>query len=429
MTTPLPDWTRMAWIDRTTRAWWSAIRQEWIAIWAALERESVGRFREAGLVYVQPDELAALTTWAARRGLVVAPVEQSSMPSDYSATHTPLQPGAPWQYRVMLAAPAVLQPALDAYARHDHEALGALLGYPPCCRAAFAATWGQGQVDSTWDAGAEGPADTNLWLRWFGVRLVAHLPCRQTCEASLAVAHQFAELAIARGARWQLQAAREMLAWPMAWSRLHGVAWVTTPALRISTRTDYTAGKDEMRRLGGYQSPAKTLWTDNGFSSPGPMLAAHGAIVAALEGQVRPDQTVVDLGAGNGLLLRRLEGCLAIRPVGVELSPEVSTRRVCGGEWFEGNLADVPWDDTHPDVVLLMPGRLLELSPEKADAVRAACHRVPRVLVYAYSDNLGPDGLAGLAARAGLSGPLLTLTDGPQHAIGLLAQSHEDRHG
>jgi len=146
--------------------------------------------------------------------------------------------------------------------------------------------------------------------------------------------------------------------------------------------------------------------------------------VSSLGGVLQPADLVADLGAGNGRLLQQIEARYGVDTVGVELNPGINARHLSTGRWFAGNLADVPWAETNPDVILLMPGRLLELDPATAETVRSACLRARQILVYAYADNLAPDGLAGLTARAGLTGQMLTLTDVPQHAVGLMAPPH-----
>jgi hypothetical protein len=423
MSPQLPDFTRIAYRDQASRAWWEAVRQDWGRAWLEVERQLVvDGVRQAAYQHCSPDELPALAEWGVRHGLAVVPRQVPVSAQPYTSCEGALVPGGPWQYRVIVAAPENARALLNALAVRDDGKVGQLLGYPVCCRGAFCQTWGKGQVDSTFEAGASGPPLINIWLRWAGVRLVPHLPCDSACMMSKALASDALKAARRLGYRWETDEAVEMLAWPMEWSRLHGIAWISTPAMRISTRTDHTLHTDRLARDGAYRPADARWWTENGFSAPGPMRAAHRAIVAALRGRLVPGQSrVVDLGAGNGMLLDRiLRDVGAIETLGVEREPDII--RLAGGEWMTGDIGHVPWAEWSPDTVLLMPGRLLELPPERAAVVREHCLAPWRtLLLYAYSDNLQPDGLEGLARRAGLDRPLLTLSSSPSHAVGITA--------
>lgn len=78
-----------------------------------------------------------------------------------------------------------------AEARQDHQMVGRLLGYPPCCSQFF---------DSQAKRGNFNPVHipTNLWtnlmLRGDDVVLLSHFPCCSECEKSVEVAKQNLEL-------------------------------------------------------------------------------------------------------------------------------------------------------------------------------------------------------------------------------------------
>jgi SAM-dependent methyltransferase len=139
----------------------------------------------------------------------------------------------------------------------------------------------------------------------------------------------------------------DMLSWPVEWSALHGIAEVRTPILKISTATDATAERLEVRRQGegypeegarglhfpyrppdrlrvlssvgfrrGLQNPlsevapteSKEDWFFRRaalFSQNGYRLPPRGMYQAILELVDRPG-SILELGCGNGLLLRFL---------------------------------------------------------------------------------------------------------------------------
>jgi SAM-dependent methyltransferase len=130
------------------------------------------------------------------------------------------------------------------------------------------------------------------------------------------------------------------------------------------------------------------------------MEAAH-SVVASVVGQ--SPGAVLDLGCGDGALLARL----TLDGFGIEQDAGVverGARRHPGLSLFVGRIEKLHGTvgTVEPDVVLVMPGRLLEMSQEDADLVRAGLLRKKRVVVYAYGDWLARfGGLSELAAKAG----------------------------
>jgi hypothetical protein len=122
---------------------------------------------------------------------------------------------------------------------------------------------------------------------------------------------------------------------------------------------------------------------------------------------------VLDLGCGNGALLGKVRAAApGVVPFGIDrdaqrlahagaLFPAFPAHFWCGdlGE------SEAPWSDVRRyTLALLMPGRLLEVPPDRAAwlraRLRAACDRL---LVYAYDDWRARYGsLRGLVDRAGL---------------------------
>jgi hypothetical protein len=417
----LPDFTRRVWRSLAEQDWWSAKIARLARAWQEIERESVALgVRRAAYQTVDPLALPDLTGWAVHNGLAILPTRRIPAVSSYVTADTEPAVNQAWHYRVVLARPDVAGAILEAIDQGNDEVLGDLLGYPRCCRDAYAATWGRGQVDSTWEtfqSQANGPAETNTFLRWLGVRLVPHLPCSPTCTASIDLARQLAAVGRAVRCGAAVDDAYEMLAWPTAWSRIHGLTEVTMPAVKFITRSDYTPTLQRLTREGVYQPVESARWTDNGFKTAGGMLAVHARFLNTCRFDLKPSDRVLDLGAGNGLLLADLRRYLGIVPAGVERKQITPVEPM---DWFQGDLADTPTALFNADAVLLMPGRLTELPPESAAPIREACLRVKTLIVYGYGDNLArAKGLGPLTTAAGLPDPAILWQD-QEIAVGII---------
>jgi hypothetical protein len=298
----------------------------------------------------------------------------------------------------------------------------------------------------------DGPPEANLLWRWLGIRAVSHLPCRFDCPETVALGRKLLDVGRRAGFGDEMDWLREILRWPVEWSALHGIAEIKTPVLKISTNTDATARKYVVQRPGdsfpsegvsglnfpfqlperlhvtesrGFkqgllnplaivEAPPEGYATDNGFVSHQAMDEAHEPIVklasAVLSGH--PGK-VLDLGCGNGVLLKKIHDAngaavaYGIDPVAERIA---NARRMWPrfaenfyvGSMFEN---EAIWDGGRRfDLVLLMPGRILETTPERGARLRQLLQeRCERILVYAYGDWLTRyQDLAGLTRQAGL---------------------------
>lgn len=452
---PVPEWCRVQWASEDARAVWQKRISAVVAAWSATERASVGALRETCLQSASPDALPQIAALAASRGLVVLPLSrQRETGGDYQAG-APGEPaqGEPWSYRIAITTRPAASAFAEAWREGDDEAIGTLLCFPDCCRAFFREVWiDGGWIDTTWPMAGSvesaevvvaGPLECNILLRWLGVRAVPHLPCSFECERTREFGRSMIDL-MASGFPEEAGWLVELLESPVEWSALHGIALIKTPIATVSAKTDATPERLVVRRKGSVYPEAGArglrfpyhrdpesirrqdreetdphddhqLWTDNGFASREAMEVAHAVISTVAP---EPPLDVLDIGCGNGVLAISLAGGGEAR--GVEVDRERAARAERRGvRVAKTDLWDIiddevaSWDGkTSPidgvDLILLMPGRLLEGPPDLRDkAIGWLRASEADLLVYAYGDWLTRHGdLRGLCAAAGMEGEI-----------------------
>ena len=463
----LPDFTRMSWTSDRARAVWEPRIKRISEAWSQIEWLSVADgVRCCALMRMSPERFVASTgRWADRRVSALGLAREALSQWPYSTNAVKAAPGRPFVLCVGLGKLGDLGALKSAFDMGDDAALGRLLGYPECCCTFFREVWKRdGCIDTTWPMAVNsisekqeptrievrGPYAANVLWRWAGIRAVPHLPCSFGCTASVSFAEQLRDVGERSGFSEEMQWLEEILGWPVEWSALHGIAEIKTPILRVSTRTDATGVKYVVRRngerypeegatalrfpyrqasmsRGGKQDLGKRRQTplqpqfdrlawyhsDNGFASRQAMDVAHGPIVELAVSTLgeRPG-AVLDLGCGNGVLLKKVRDRMKanVLPFGIDVEPSrIRHARdllpAFASHFQVGNMfsAEPPWQ-TRSDyaLVLLAVRRLLEVRPEDAARLRKHLAR-QRVLLYVYGaeDEL-PDDVAVLAARAGL---------------------------
>jgi hypothetical protein len=417
----LPDFTRVLWASARARDVWEPRIARITAAWDQIERWSVvDDARPSALQSLAPEGLPTLVHWAAAHRLIVLPLDRVGAGVTYSASSSAVVAGQPWTYRLAVTKPNLAGAWSRAWVDRDDDAIGTLLGFPRCCREFFARTWGQGSVDPTGAMGgvidgvARGTAPQNILLRWLGVRLVSHLPCAFTCAASASMAGEMMRVGRAHGFEAEIDWIAEMLAWPIAWSALHGIAEIATPILKIATRTDYTPAPHVIRWPGSqypedgvsgnafpYQRPADvkpitlhrsftaaftpaTTWTDNGFPTATAMADAHAMLVEALDAHP-PTGLVADLGCGNGTLLTRIQARFECAAVGVESDAARAARAIAGATVRLGDIRALETLVPEAVDVALVSERRLEEGCGPALMDWAKTHAA-RLLIYSYDD-------------------------------------------
>ncbi len=455
------DRAREVWdarLHRVRNAW---VEMEWLAVAAGVRR--------CCITFATPEDFLAKGPKWAKLGLNALPVEMQGMQNySYAGRSTAYEPGKPFVFRFVLGSPRDVMEFHDAYQASDEKRIAAFLGYPPCCYEFFRRVWVEdGLCDTTWPMAAathapadgghlievEGPPEANILWRWMGVRAVSHLPCSFHCPKTVALAKKLLDVGRQAGYAEEMDWLLEVLRWPVEWSALHGIAEIKTPIVKVSTKTDATASKYVVQRRGDsypaegaqglnfpYQmpdrfhltdsrgfkqgllnplplveAPPEGYATDNGFVSIKAMDQAHQPIVALAAAALAGRQgNVLDLGCGNGVLLKKIwEANSQVVPFGVEPQPErvEHARQLLppfADNFFVGSMFDDDriWaDDRRFALALLMPGRFLEIEPDRGNRLkRFLKERCDRILVYAYGDWLTRyQGLAGLARQAGLA--------------------------
>ena len=450
----IPEFFRgPVWISEEARRAWEPRLKAASALWQVLERASVEHgLRRSCLLMVHSSELPAVSQWAAKIGKQVAVLGACRLSGSYSAGNaatgvdgfkvavTPEQNVADWH---------------RAYQENDNELIGALLGFPKCCRDFFAETWGKGSRDGTMQMKSEEfepLAVSNILLRWLGIRFVPHLPCSSFCRETDELAIEMAGLGDRLGFRTQVAEALEILNWPMTYTTLHGVCEVTTPVLKFCASSDYFATKRVVKREGvfnklepphpmdkvQYVSYSDRLeradihhdhsghteecyhlpeWALNGFSSLEAMTKSHRIVLDAAASLVKRGP-LLDLGCGTGRLVADAAGISEIEIYGVDINDKALAVAHQKYSRAKDRFRKIPiasclnqkdWPACF-EVAFLMPGRILEMPVELAHHFRQQLKRYVRyVVVYAYSDWLAkyPGGLEELCLKAGLPSPLM----------------------
>jgi len=183
---------------------------------ANAEYESVKRgMREASMYHLNPQDYDRQIDQIMKDGLAFQSIRRVKTAGGFSHTH---QDGADLGpdtlvYGVLardldVAVAIVKASQPDKSGDADNVSIGELLGYPECCRKAFAEFW-KTTYDPVFEIALNTPgckADGNtiiiergdprlyVHFRYFGVRIIPWFPCSFNCEASIELAEKWSAL-------------------------------------------------------------------------------------------------------------------------------------------------------------------------------------------------------------------------------------------
>ncbi|MEW6529457.1 MAG: class I SAM-dependent methyltransferase [Thermodesulfobacteriota bacterium] len=446
------EFTRHHWANDDAKAVWEPRIRDVCACLSELEWRSILEgIRTCALKIVRPDELQSLSSLLASYGLTATPLQKIAAGNLYAVSRSAPREGEPFNYWCVIGRASDVQCVEHAHSSNDAETIGRYLGYPTCCTTFYRKfRAGEGFIDTTWPMAQNTTekrvispthvevteaSSSNILLRWLGIRIVFHLPCSFDCSPTVELAEKLIKLARAARFHQEMDWLEEMLSWHVEWSALYGLAEIATPVGTIFTVTDATAEKyrvtykgsnpqakvgtddhsddlpeyDHVLHAKGKHRHAgneiafpdehfrnlKWYYADNGFPSLEVMEVSHAPVVKlAAVTLSQPGGNVLDLGCGNGMLLKKIsESNHNVILWGVDRSLDRIDRARLLNSGFADNfvLADIfddcaVWSEEREfAMVILMLGRLIEVSEERAEMLlKRIRERARNFLVYAY---------------------------------------------
>jgi 2-polyprenyl-3-methyl-5-hydroxy-6-metoxy-1,4-benzoquinol methylase len=369
-----PPFYSIIWTSPDAQSYWEPKLKEVSEFWNRLEMLSVKyRLRDYAVQFTSAKGLIDFSKESRRLGLEFFPLEFDGV-----------------RHRLVIYR-GDFESFSDAWTKGEIPEIGRLLGYPSCCQDWFNILWKiEKKIDTCLDqAGGvvnipESP-DCNILLRDVGVRAVFHLPHSFACPGTGFIHRELTNLAkeLKEPAfdDWQ-----QMLRWPIKYSALHSIAEITTPVFKIRRNTDYTASTQVVQYQGTvypkYSASGLTfpflkgsfkipisfkkpdMWSENGFQDFQSMRAGHELILSKLSELVQSStRTIVDLGCGNGELLRRIsQRYPSLSFHGIDLSPEkIKRARVFDPEMSLsiGDVTRMEFDQIY-DIAIVSLNRLAE---------------------------------------------------------------------
>ena len=400
----IPDFLRTVWVSEHAREYWEPKIRSISASWHAIERLTLLQGMRPGVLQsVTPEELPDVQNWALAKNIPMAIVGLDGATESYGNASIPYVAGERFTYRVYFG----LEPEkfIDAWKAQADLAIGHMLGFPDCCTASFVTHWKkEGWRDLTIHSYGQ-PLQRNLMynnvlLRHIGIRGVFHLPCSVNCQESVKIGAKIIGVMMhTEGLMMPADWLQQLLVMPMEWTSLHGVAMVTTPILKTIYASDPLPTKATLRLdselypahgASGNKFPFQNVVTSrlffNGFKSKSDMSAAHSFIVSVLS-DAKVHGKVLDLGCGNGILLKRIQAAHPnTKLLGVDSSESVIEDIVPGVIPYHANIFDFHyWEEV--DLVLLSSQRLLEAEPFRSAALMEVISNfTKRLLLYNYGE-------------------------------------------
>jgi len=240
------NYYRIVWLSQKAKNAWAGVLADLSRDIFALEIETVKRgLRPASWQTVDEKQYLGLARAWVDDGLVSLPVRYSRKCDGFAHYHEEPKLGEAKNISVIISKDiAIAREFVGAYERGDHDTQGKLLGYPECCRKAFAERWQAGYFDPIWQAAEATPAErvmkkseTKIWLvphafsnpilRYAGIRVSFHIPCSFACENSIEMAQKYFDIYRLISPNYPLMEA--LLRMPVSWDCYHGLAVIKTP--------------------------------------------------------------------------------------------------------------------------------------------------------------------------------------------------------
>lgn len=250
-------YVQVSFVEKASERYWKrriALSQKIVNLETLLVARGM---REAATMLIKPAHFSDKIKEFGDRGLYFTPIAWTKTFNGFFHKHIPTTPDDPDGvcYGVVTRKKHLGIRFREASRdRTDHDLIGALLGYPLCCRTFFKKVWEEGYIDPIWQQGlnsggkvteeregwygmeVRGYKECVAFQRYWGVRVSFHLPCSFTCEATRTLAKgwlQAMEEYDFVGAR----AIDEILSLPAIWDAYQGVAVVHTPHFKGVTNS------------------------------------------------------------------------------------------------------------------------------------------------------------------------------------------------
>ena len=479
----LHDFLRYSWVSENAKLIWANRFLKCARMWDEIEKASLLKGTRLCLeTHLATIDLPGAKRYWQKKGLVLNNLSflgkgTALYNSGYSSM---LENKTSDEVRCVIGSARHVRDYVKSWIENDHSAMGRLLGYPSCCVLSFEKFFKKNDIrdPAWWMAGFTKKSKirevkfenqikevnlfplTNVFLRYFGVRIVPHLPCSFECKNSAALAYQYLDLAKCLDFKEELKWVQEILSWSFEWSALHGIAEMKFPVIRVIVPTEATGTKYLLRANGNpgplekvngvrfpyarvqinqttepsfkgnigdlatrdhhqlikiekLTPPTAWIYQQNGFTSLEVMVKSHTPIVECVTEDLkhyrRREIKVLDLGCGNGQLLKSiLYKNNQVIPYGIDRNPEKV--RMFQEEFLEfsenivvGDLFSSPllWPQLKFDVAILALNRLFEAQQMSSRRLRDwlktnAC----KLVLYQYPDVIKKNGtLSTMASK------------------------------
>lgn len=419
----LPDFTRISYSSQNARLWWEPRIRRFSKAFCEIERYTVVEgYRRAAWEFINASELPSITEWGQQHDIAVIPT--SAVSSNPNQPYTNIESNIHSEHsQKMFRCLFIKSCDFKSITRssYNEHVIGELLGYPTCCQEAFTRLWNHDSCDYTHHQLSLTRNFAHTLWRHLGVRLVPHLPCKFDCKESQRIADYFIATGRKYGYQEEIDDALEILSWPIEWSRKFGIAELTSPVVKIASKTEWSSHREAHTYTGEYEKVQANWWKNNGFSSAAAMNDAHSIMATTISSQIASDEytRITDLGCGNGRLLQRIQKihpAIGINGVDCSASAIAEATKNVSGLWTLDRIQDVRWSSWKSDMVIINPIRLQEMNETERNITLTELLKISKIIVYNYDRR----DITELCIVNGLPAPTL-LAKTPAVSIGIIS--------